>query len=134
MGCIFRVGGEDLDVDACLAQCHFETYSVYRKGEARGIKGRVHQHSGFGVAVSEADFGDLKQQIEDAIRFLESNEAELKKLQEFPDVQGRVLDFPVEDRDVAVQCDVFPARLLKLAGDFGIDIEITRYPISSNES
>lgn len=127
MGCVFRVGGVDLDVDACLRECHLETYSVYRKDEVHGKRGRIRQHSGFGVAVSEADFSDLPTQIDDAITFLKTNAEELQKLMDFPGIEGCTLDFPVEERDVAVQCDVFPAELLRLAGNLEINIEISRY-------
>lgn len=46
---------------------------------------------------------------------------------DFPGIESRTLDFPVENRDVAVQCDVLPAQLLLLAGSLGIAIEISRY-------
>ncbi len=127
MGCIFRVGGVDFDVDACLRECRLETYSVYRKGEIHGKRALVRQHSGFGVAVSDADFSDLPTQIDDAIAFLKTNAEELRKLIDFPGIEGRTLDFPVEDRDVAVQCDILPAELLRLSGNLEINIEISRY-------
>ncbi len=127
MGCIFRVGGVDFDVDACLRECKLSPYSVYRKGEAHGKSGRIRQHSGFGVSVSEGEWDDLRAQIADAITFLKANAEELRKLMDFPGIDGRTLDFPVEDRDVGVQCDIFPAELLRLARNLEIDIEISRY-------
>ncbi len=124
MGCILRVAGVDLDADSCLRVCELEPCSIFRKGET--YRGRVMQRSGFSVEVSSAGWDDLPQQIEDAIAFLELNQFKLEKLQ-FPGIEWRILDFPVESRDVASQCDIFPARLLKLAGNIGIDIEISRH-------
>ncbi len=134
MGCIFRVGGVDFDVDACLCECQLEIYGIYRKGEAYGKSGRIRRHSGFGAAVSKAEFEDFPQQVEDAIAFLQDNADELRKLTNFPGIEGRTLDFPIADRDVAVQCDILPSLLLRLAGDLEINIEISRYPPATLDS
>ena len=104
-------------------------YDVWHKGEIQ-FKARVRKNSGFSVVASEADFDNIKKQIKDAIAFLQRNAEELKRLKNYPEVEEPVLDFGIEDRDVAVQCDYFPAQLLFLAGNLGIGLEISRYPQS----
>ena len=56
--------------------------------------------------VSNAGFGDLLAQVENAIIFLHSNVIDLQKMMSHPNASG-VLDFAVEWRDVAVQYDPF---------------------------
>ena len=77
--------------------------------------------------VSEAGFDDVKSQIVDAITFLRSNQEHLQKAMSQPGANG-VLDFAVEWRDVAVQCDGFPADLVREAGCLGLALEFSHYP------
>jgi len=86
------------------------------------------------VSVSVREFSDLPRQIEDAVRFLSNNSDELKRLRNFPGVERLELDFPVEDRDVAVQSDLFPARLLLLMGDLRIGLTVSHYPPSPSSA
>ena len=80
------------------------------------------------LSVSVREFSDLPGQIEDAIHFLSENASELTRLRNFAAVENIELDFPVEDRDTAVQRDFFPAALLSLMGDLQIGMVISRYP------
>lgn len=79
------------------------------------------------MVASEADMDNVLQQIEDAISFLKINHDELAKLQSFPGAETVHLHFGIEDRDIGLQCDRFPPKLLQLAGNLEIGIEITRY-------
>ncbi len=47
---------------------------------------------------------------------------------EWPGVQAVDLDFGIERRDVAVQCDRLPPELVRLAGSLGLGIELSQYP------
>jgi hypothetical protein len=77
--------------------------------------------------VSEADFGEFKAQIEDAISFLHLHNADVKLLMGDPGANG-VLDFAIEWREVAVQFDSFPATLVREAGNLGLSLELSHYP------
>jgi hypothetical protein len=83
------------------------------------------------VSVSVREFSDLSGQIEDAVHFLSENTIELTRLRDFAGVERLELDFPVEDRDAAVQRDFFPAALLSLMGGLQIGMVVSRYPPSS---
>lgn len=91
---------------------------------------------GFCIAASEADFYDFEAQKEDAVAFLEGNRLELERLMSQGEAWAK-LDFGIADLisqgEVACQSDYLPAELMRLAGNLGIDIEITRYPIQEEE-
>jgi hypothetical protein len=68
------------------------------------------------------------------MRFLWAHHKELSRLRDFPGNEGAMLDFPVEDRDVAVQTDMFPPELLAMMADLKIALTISRYPRSPKKS
>ena len=84
--------------------------------------------SSVNVTVSNADFADCQSQVDDAIAFLRQNKEKLLLL----NAVTATLDFGVELRDVAVQTEMFPAELLRLAGGLSIGIEVSIYPRMSN--
>ncbi len=84
--------------------------------------------SGFIVTASEADFDDIDTQIIDSIAFLKRYDSELASLAECSGLETCDLDFGIQDRDVALQVDEFPADLLRLMGRFNIDLVVSRYP------
>lgn len=132
MGCVLRVWGKAFDVDAFLKESSFRPLTIWHIGEsqlpASNPAGRRQQHSGMHISVSEREFSDLSGQIRDAVSFLQTYHGELLRLKDFPGNEGAALDFPVEDRDVAVQCDSFPPELLVLLGNLRIMLAISRYP------
>jgi hypothetical protein len=56
----------------------------------------------------------------------------LKRLTSWPGVDGVVLDFGIERRDVVVQCDVLPPDLLRVVGELGRAIELSQYPVGDS--
>lgn len=126
------VGGEKVirhrfDVDALLAGCTLPVCAVRRRGEpvfpARQPDGRRHQRSGVHVSASDADFGEFPRQVGEAAAFLRAEAGQVQRLVEWPGVEGVDLDFGVERRDVAVQCDRLTPELVRLAGSLGLGIE-----------
>jgi len=137
MGSVLRAWGKNFDVDAFLKGSPFEPLTVWHTGEsqssASNLAGRRQQHSGMHISVSVREFSDLTGQIEDAVSFLQTYGGELLRLRDFPGTEGAVLDFPVDDRDVACQTDTFPSELLMLLGNLRIMLAISRYPIPTND-
>ena len=132
MSCVLRIGGPDFAVDAYLKQSTLLPHDVFRKGERRSkTSSKIHEDSGFTVTASDADFDNLPDQINDTISFLRKHSSELTKLKTFPGVAGMRVDFGFNNRmngeTCVVQVDVFPAELLKLCGEFGIDLMISQY-------
>lgn len=135
MSVVLRAYGTSFDVDAFLADYTLPICAVKRRGEpvypASRPNGHQHSHSGIHVSASDADFGEFPRQVEDTIRFLRANGEQIRRLCEYPGVEDVTLDFGIERRDVAVQCDHLPAELIRLAGSLGLAIELSQYPVES---
>ncbi len=135
MACVLRAFGSDFDPDEFLKGSPLSPSKVWRKGEPRVSIGRsrsrVQDTSGMNVTVSDANVGDFQEQVRDAIGFLHSNKGELARLVAFPGIEEIVLDFAASwGKDVVTQTDYLPPELIRLAGELGLGIEISHYPIS----
>jgi hypothetical protein len=138
--CTLRASGADFDVEAFLVDSSIEVSSIYRRGEVRLTTrpdGPRNDCSGFNAPVSEREWDDLEGQIQDAEAYLSQNEAEIRRLREFPGVDGIELDFPIDLRigsnDIVVQSDRLPPGLLLAAGTLGMEICISIYPPCSDD-
>ena len=85
------------------------------------------------MTVSEADFNEFPRQVGEATAFLQAHAAQVRRLCGWPGVESVDLDFGIERRDVAVQCDRLPPALVRLAGSFGLGIELSHYWSSADE-
>ncbi len=134
MSAILRAYGDDFDVDAFLVDCRMPVFAVIRRGEpvfpASQPDGRRHDQSGVHVSASDADFNEFPRQVAEATAFLRAEAGQVRRLCEFPGVEGVTLDFGIERRDVAVQCDSLPPELVRRAGSLGLGIELSQYPAS----
>ena len=133
MPCMLRISGPNLDIDSLIQHIALEPETVCRKGEPKfGSRpnGNKHQKSGADYLVSDAEFEDFEGQQSDAVEYLKLHETEIKAILSFSGVEGVVLDFGISRREVAVQCDYFPPELIKLAGELGLGIELSQYPLS----
>jgi hypothetical protein len=131
MSAILRVEGDSFDVDHFGSTTRLVICRVFRKGEKLGLT-RTVQRSAANIKVDRGDFADFPVAVADAIDFLTQHNAELRRLRDLG-VETMELDFAVTRRDVAVQTDVLPSQLLRLAGDLGIDVAISQYPVSTPE-
>ena len=113
MSCVLRVSGPGLN--ASLSKISLEPYRLE--------DGVAHFH------VSDADFGDFQAQVKDAIAFLQSHMTDVKLMIGQIGASG-VLDFAIEWRDVSVQFDSLPAALVREAGNLGLALELSHYPVS----
>lgn len=91
------------------------------------------QYSFISILVSDAGFDSWKEQIEDAIRFLEKNKSSMNLIPETPEIDQATLDFEIRGRDKFCQSVILPNKLLKLAADSGIEIEISIYGATADE-
>jgi hypothetical protein len=127
---MLRIHGATLDVDALLSHIPIVPEMSYRRGEpvskARP-EGEQNDESGAAFLVSAAGFDDFEAQKHAALVYLVGNAPTLTEIVAWPGMMHAYLDFGIYRRDVSIQCDTFPADLLKAAGDLGIDIELSQY-------
>ena len=110
--------------------------STWQKGSLRIASkpdGKKYTSTGARYLVSDADFSEFDIQKNEAIEFLRNNKRLLEEAMKLPSVEDASLDFGIERRDVAVQSDYFQPELLKLAGNLGLGIELSQYPIDEDE-
>ena len=135
MSCMLRIYGTDLDIDGFIQKTDIVPYTKYYKGDPllkSKPKGKKCKDSGLLVTASDADFDQLDIQINDTIAFLNLNAEKLQHIRTTKEIDGALLNFGIELRmgfkDVVFQFDRFPAELLRLAGEFSIDLGISLYP------
>lgn len=135
IGCVFHVVGASFDPGPALEGSTLQPYAVFQSGDLvhPGSKKftKRHESGGFKCEVS-ASGRDLPQQVADAIAFLEAHHADLERLSVTSEVESMHLDFGhnlrIDGETCAAQFDRLPPRLLKLAGELGIGIELSLYP------
>ena len=135
-GCVLRVVGEDFDPRPMLATLSFEPYSVFCKGDERFPHGtrddKREKMGGFQCEVSSAD-GLIGEEVGDALEFLGRYQADLRRLSSIPEIESMTLDFGywlrIDGERCIAQFDYLPPELLRLAGEMGIGIELSLYPI-----
>jgi hypothetical protein len=137
MSTVLRAVGHEFDVDSFLQGCTLKVCAIWRRGEpkapASNPNGPKCAMSGVSIPVSDADFHEFLRQASECIAFLRQEADQLRRLVSWPGVEGAALDFGIQRRDVYVQCDSFPPELVRLAGELGLGIELTQYPIAASD-
>ena len=130
MSCILRIAGEKLNIDELLA-IDSEPSAYWVKGEPKlqsQPNGKKRLTSGANYCISDADSNEFELQKKEVIQYLNEHGDKIKAIQDVMGHEGASLDFAIEQRNVAVQCDAFPSELIKLAGELELGIEISLYP------
>src|SRR5437879_2204601 len=137
MSCVLRAGGTNFAVNEFLASSAIRPTATFHRGEPRFATSQPNgpklNASGFNMVASQTDFADIEIQITEAIHFLEQNQMELTRLVAYPGVEEVMLDFGIEERDIAAQTERFPPKLLSILGRLGIWLEFTLYPCPEPE-
>jgi hypothetical protein len=135
MPCYLAIVGKKLDINAFIKKSKLRGYTKSYKGEPifkSKPEGEKRAYSLISIQTSKADFNDLKKQIADTIRFLRRNKEKLSHIELTKEIDYAILDFGImlriDRKKVLTQSDIFPKSLLKLAGDLGLDIELSIYP------
>ncbi len=136
MPCNLIILGKNLDIDAFILKSKLRGFAKIYKGQPAlksKPQGRKVTHSQIGIQTSKADFNDLKKQITDTIRYLKKHQNKLKHIKKTKEVDLAILDFGtnlrIDNKNVFLQSDRLPNQLLQLAGDLGLEIDISIYPI-----
>lgn len=126
MSCVLRVSGPDFDPDSFLNTTSLEPCNVYHRGEQRS-KSSTWELSGFTVGVSNAPFSHFQAQVSDALNFLRTYEAELRRLQNFKSVTDVRLDFAVSESARFVQSTYLSREFLEKLLALRIGLEVSVY-------
>jgi hypothetical protein len=133
MAAVLRVSGAEFDPDLFCSGSGLKPCAIYRRGEpvypASQPRGKKHDVSGINVRVSDAGFHEFPRQVEEATTFLQAHREELARLRCCPGADWMTLDFGIAWRDVAVHSDFLPPSLISLAGELGLGIELSHYPV-----
>ncbi|GAO45357.1 DUF4279 domain-containing protein [Flavihumibacter petaseus] len=136
MSCILTISGRNFDIDQFIDKSNLKPFRKSYKGQPRfktKPDGAKLTQSSISIETSKADFDNLTKQISDTVRYLKRNKDNLVHIATFKGIDHAVLDFGVDLRidkvKVLTQSDTFPNALLKLAGDLGLDIELSIYPV-----
>jgi hypothetical protein len=73
MSCILRISGESLDIVDLLSRHNLSPDRIWKKGEARSLKGKFHSDCGANFVASETDLDEFDGQVKEATEFLELN-------------------------------------------------------------
>jgi len=137
MSCILTIRGRNFDIDAFIKTTKLKPYKKSYKGQPRvntKPDGEKLTHSLIAIETSRADFDNLEKQISDTIRYLKKNKEQLAHIPSTKGIDNAWLDFGInlriDGKKVMVQSDKFPSRLLQLAGNLGLDIELSIYPVN----
>jgi hypothetical protein len=135
MPCNLLILGKDLDIDEFLSNTKLRGFRKNYKGQptfkTKSNGGKL-VHSSLLIETSKADFDDLKKQIKDTIRYLKRHKDKLSYINKVKEVDMALLDFginlKIDRKKILLQSEMFPNELLKLAGEIGLDIELSIYP------
>ena len=137
MSAILRASGAKFDVDAFVGESTLLIDRVYRVGEpvfpASNPEGRKCKRSGLTVVASDVDFEDYKLQMKESFFFMRDHADELKRLATFVGLQSLCIDFGANIYPPGWCSFRFPHPLMKMAGDLGIDLELSVYPCEPDE-
>ena len=122
--CVLRATGDDFNPDNFLRHSYFAPCNIFHKGEHRSATS-IWNNSGITIDVSWKS--DFAQQVEDAIDFLKTHDAELRRLGKFAGVGQMNLDFGLNAKNNFVQSFCFSSKLISLANDLELTLEISVY-------
>jgi hypothetical protein len=127
MACVLRVSSENSSVEELLRNSSLCVLAFFKKDEISPGRSRPNVRSSCNIEVSGGEVGDLKQQVSDALVFLDAKATELRAILGSENGVHAVLDFAVSQADVAVQNTEFPAKLLQGMGNLGINLNVSMY-------
>jgi len=134
MGCVLRLAGEEFEVDRFLETTEVHPCASWHKDELQRRSRPPAKENGCNVSISNAD--DLEQQCIDAMEFLTHNANWLSNLLAVWKVVDPVIDFSAHmaPENIYARSYRFPSKLLTLAAEFGISIELSTYRVSDSAS
>lgn len=132
MSCTLTIVGKKLDIDTFISKTQLSPYKKSYKGEPSfksKPEGEKLSYSLLSILTSEAGFDCFDQQVEDTLKCLKENKDKLTYISSTKEVESAALDFEIDllIENELCQTNRLPSALLKLAGNLGIDIQLSVY-------
>ena len=129
MSCILSVYGSKLNIDTLILNSKLKPYKKYYKGNPISKSDTDLSFSYFTVLVSKGGFYEFDKQIDEAIQFLKKNKKKILQISLVREVEGAGLIFSIKStidtKITFTQNSYFPKKLIKLASDLGIEIQLS---------
>jgi hypothetical protein len=136
--CVLHVTSKRSTLSDVLTMTKLPYYASHDKSDPQPYgrnRGKPLGFSGFKVEVSKK-FVDLPGQIKNAVRFLKRYRKDLFQLRGKLRACDMTLDFSNKLRigsKIAAQFDRLPPKLIAMAGELGIGIQLSLYPVSEGD-
>jgi hypothetical protein len=130
----FELLGDDFAVDAAIADSSLREYArVQHRSETMSRQsGKTDAPSGLQISLGDDEDAGLEQQVAEAMKFLEDEAAEIRRLCSFPGVQVARLRFGVFwSEDTGAKFSSFPSALLLKCGELRLDIVLCEYDLGT---
>lgn len=137
MPCILWISS-DYPSEELTKDISLKPFKIIEKGEVLETREgeKKYDHTLCGFDVSTEDFTDLKTLVKDATLWLSIHFEDILKLRKL--VSKARLDFgyytSFSDSKIVAQYDTIPFQLMKLTGELNIDLELSQYWYSENQS
>lgn len=129
MGCVLRVYGDDLEMEAQLPYIELIPVVTWKKGQERLVKGRIHLDSGANFVVSDADPENFSAQLADAEQYLIRHHVDILRLASSAGVTDALLDFAVATKPgFATQTSHFPVAFMERMSQLKLALAVSHYP------
>jgi hypothetical protein len=132
MPCVLHVEMRRKNIGKLLSQLLLKPHAKHNANEIKNLAKNISwTTSGFSVDTSKADFSDFRKQVRETIKFLQKNQQDLFMISQAKDLKEFKLDFGINAKNEGFYnfCDYLPPKLLLLAGNLGITIEISVYRV-----
>lgn len=131
MSCLLCFIGEDLDVDILVERIGIPGFRKRYKGELFSPRRKLYsKSSSASIQISDADFENFNQQVEDAQKFLQTNKNKLMFIADTVGLQYTYISFGSNSTSLiekSIQSFYFPISLITVCAELKISIETTIY-------
>jgi hypothetical protein len=131
MSCVLTIIGTNFDVDAFVEKAAMPEFDKSYKGEPiNRASSRIAQYSSASMIISNAGFGNVKTQIEEATEFLIKHRDNLKHIATTKEIEFATIDFGVDsiiDEDHLTQGFYFTLSLIEICAELKISITLSTY-------
>lgn len=135
MPCNIVILGKNLNIDTFILKSKLRGYFKHYKGQPKFKSkpfGEKNPYSFIVKQTSKASFENLDKQISDTIKYLKRHKSKLSHIKTTKEVEYAMLDFGIALRinnKQPAQIDRYPKTLLSIAGELGLDLNISIYSI-----